>query len=172
MIQEWVKSWHICTRTYWSSIGKRCIIFSSQVSFLVHFDRDILLTRVVWKKFFDCTWKTYKTRFSGLIENMYQHRTLIERQANMSEIEESRKAREESNTQLTAILEGQEQTRRDAVRNWLRPASFESDQNYYSGIRAEYPNTGKWLLDHENFKLWFDPRFPSIPPLLWLNGFP
>ncbi|KAF4631381.1 hypothetical protein G7Y89_g6756 [Cudoniella acicularis] len=121
---------------------------------------------------FEATWKTYKTRFSGLIENMSQHRTLIERQANLSEIEESRKAREESNKQQTAILEGQEQSRRDAVRNWLRPASFKSDQDYYSGIRAEYPNTRKWLLAHENFKLWFDPQFPSIPPLLWLNGKP
>jgi len=103
---------------------------------------------------------------------MSQYRSLIEKQANLSEIEETRRVREESNANFKTIIEGQDYLRRQAVYNWLRPASVESDQDYFTEIRTEYPHTGRWLLEHEKFKLWFDPQFPAIPPLLWLNGIP
>jgi hypothetical protein len=131
-----------------------------------------LLIIVVWKKLYHATWKTFKTRFSGLIENMSQHRSLIERQAELSEIEEARKAREKSDANFKTIIESQAHLRRQAVYNWFRAPSVESDQHHFSGIREEYPHTGRWLLALENFKNWFDPQFPSIPPLLWLNGKP
>ncbi|KAH8652695.1 hypothetical protein BGZ60DRAFT_533558 [Tricladium varicosporioides] len=126
----------------------------------------------MWKQLFEATWKTYRTKFSGLIENMHQHKSLIDRQATLSDIEESRKARTEINEQLAAVRESQNQAGRDTVKNWLRPASFQSDQDRYSRVRDEYPNTGKWLLAHESFKSWFDPVYAAIPPLLWLNGKP
>lgn len=132
----------------------------------------LLLIRAVWRQLYHATWKTFKTRFSGLLENMSQHRLLIERQAQLSEIEEARNARERNETSFNTIIENQDHLRRQAVYNWFRAPSVESDQDHFSGIRTEYPQTGRWLLTLENFKLWFDPQFPSIPPLLWLNGKP
>jgi hypothetical protein len=131
-----------------------------------------LLKILVWKQLYNATWKTYKARFSDLIENMSQNRSLIERQANLSEIEAARNAREESEAHMRTLNETQDHIRRQAVYQWLRAANVETDQHHFSGIRAEYPQTGKWLLALENFRHWFDPLFPSIPPMLWLNGKP
>lgn len=132
----------------------------------------LLLTRLVWKKLYHATWKTFKTRLSGLIESMSQHRSLIERQAQLSEIEEARKAREINEANFQVTFEAQDHFRRQAVNNWFRAPSVESDQHHFFGMRAQYPQTGRWLLELENFKQWFDPQFPTIPPLLWLNGKP
>jgi hypothetical protein len=46
---------------------------------------------------------------------MSQHRSLIERQANLSEIEDARKAREESDKNFKTIIEVQDHIRRQAV---------------------------------------------------------
>ncbi|KAG9233941.1 hypothetical protein BJ875DRAFT_377537 [Amylocarpus encephaloides] len=125
----------------------------------------------MWGKLFDATWKNFKSDFAGPIANMETHRRLIESQASLSEIEVSRKIQLDELKRDAARVEFQEDSRRATVKNWLKPASFETDHESYSRIRAEYPNTGKWLLANENFKLWFDP-YPAIPPLLWLNGMP
>jgi len=130
------------------------------------------LTYAVWKQLFNATWKTFKTRFTPLIDGMAQHREWLERQANLSEIEESRKAQENVNKNFKTIFEAEDYRRRVTVYNWFRAASVEADQDHFSRIRAEYPETGRWLLALENFKNWFDTHFPSIPPLLWINGKP
>ena len=58
------------------------------------------------------------------------------------------------------------------VHLWLKAASVDSDQYTFSKIREDYPGTGQWLLDNTLFKEWFDPQYPTIPPLLWLSGIP
>ncbi|KAK8008159.1 hypothetical protein PG991_010710 [Apiospora marii] len=58
------------------------------------------------------------------------------------------------------------------VYNWLRPTNVGLDQASLVEARAEYPGTGQWLLENKLFKEWFDPRFPTIPPLLWIIGIP
>jgi len=123
----------------------------------------------VWRQLYHATWKTFKSRFAGLMENMCQHRELVDRQANLSQIEESRRARQISDR---ISMDREDAHRLQVAFNWLRAPTIETDQHYFSEIRAEYSNTGRWLLDKPAFKLWFDPQFPAIPPLLWLNGMP
>jgi hypothetical protein len=121
---------------------------------------------------FDATWKTYKSRFSGVISNMARHRTLIESQATLSQIEDFQESRRIEDERFEAEMKNQDLHRSQAVYNWLRATSIDTDQYQLSKIRAEYPGTGRWLLDNPTFKEWFDPQFPAIPPVLWLNGIP
>ncbi|KAK6860606.1 hypothetical protein PG995_004242 [Apiospora arundinis] len=58
------------------------------------------------------------------------------------------------------------------VLNWLRPTNVNVDQAALVEARADYPGTGEWLLENPLFREWFDPRHPSIPSLLWINGIP
>lgn len=55
---------------------------------------------------------------------------------------------------------------------WLNPAPVENQQFENAKIRADYPGTGQWLLNNKTFIDWFSPLYPTIPPLLWLNGKP
>ncbi|KAF2492653.1 hypothetical protein BU16DRAFT_551492 [Lophium mytilinum] len=126
----------------------------------------------LWKQMFDATWKTYKSRFSGIISNMSRHRSLIERQATLSQIEDFQESRRIENDRFEAEIKNEELRRSHSVYNWLNATSIDTDQYHLSKIRADYPGTGRWLLANPTFHDWFNPQFGAIPPLLWLNGIP
>ncbi|RYP73035.1 hypothetical protein DL771_003903 [Monosporascus sp. 5C6A] len=66
----------------------------------------------------------------------------------------------------------QESQRLGDVRTWLHATNCAKEQERYSDIRREYTGTGRWLLDNQSVKKWMDPIYPTVPPLLWLNGIP
>ncbi|KAK8068838.1 hypothetical protein PG994_005454 [Apiospora phragmitis] len=123
------------------------------------FQRIILryFQQPLWQTVFSESWKTCKSRFPGIIRNIATRRNLIENKA--TDVEKS---------QLD------EQTLRQIrdVHNWLRPTNVDIDQAALLEARADYPGTGQWLLENTLFKEWFDPQFPTIPTLLWINGIP
>lgn len=133
---------------------------------------------IEWIKLFDYTWDTCKSRCSSIVDNIARHRSLIEAQAgssdqtNYSHPEIPHKSYQTDYFRLESELNGEDLHRLWTVNNWLRAANVEDDQNRFSKTRAEYPGTGEWLLENKYFKEWFDPQYPAIPPLLWLNGIP
>jgi hypothetical protein len=74
--------------------------------------------------------------------------------------------------QTRTEIENEDLKRRQAVYTWLKSIDMEYEQYYFAKIRAQYPSTGRWLLDHTTFKEWFDPQFTTLPTLLWLHGNP
>jgi len=103
---------------------------------------------------------------------MSRHRSLIETQANISQIEEFQESRRIDNDRFETHMRNEELARSRALHSWLKPADVESDQYHFSKLRAEYPGTGKWLLKQKAFEEWFNPQYANVPPLLWLNGIP
>ncbi|KAI0192374.1 hypothetical protein EV127DRAFT_426763 [Xylaria flabelliformis] len=125
-----------------------------------------------WHQVFSESWDACKSRFSSIISNIARHGSLIESQASRTQIEEfQEKILDCRETEDNQINEQDLQRIRDTHR-WLRGANVEIDQDDYAKTRAQYPGTGRWFLENPFFKEWFDPRFPTIPPLLWLNGIP
>lgn len=121
---------------------------------------------------FSESWKTCKSRFPGIIRNIAQRRSLIESQASPSQIEEVREHIQHSRQDEEREFDEQTLRRIRDVLNWLRPTNVDVDQAALVKARADYPDTGQWLFENTLFKEWFDPRYPTIPPLLWLNGIP
>ncbi|KAF6824282.1 zinc finger protein [Colletotrichum musicola] len=120
------------------------------------------------KQLFHATWKTYKTRFSDLIQSLSHHRLLLLGQTTLSE------ARRVRNAEETRI--GDERAERDCrlrreLSVWLQSANTKNDHHRFQAIRSEFPTSGHWLFDKPEFKSWFN-IFPPIPGLLWLNGIP
>jgi hypothetical protein len=103
---------------------------------------------------------------------MDQYRSLIESQTSLSQIEAFQGSRRIEYHRFETETKKEDRSRLHAVTNWLRATIVEVDQTDLSEIRKEYPGTGQWLLGNTTFKEWFDPLFPTIPPLLWLNGAP
>jgi len=126
----------------------------------------------VWRQLFQATWKTHRTRFDDLVRGISRHRDLIINQANFSRIEASLDERRIRDKQFRDIAEAESNRKLRELQGWLRAANVANDQHELSKLRAEYPGTGRWLLDNPKFKDWFEPLCQSIPPVLWLNGVP
>lgn len=125
-----------------------------------------------WMQLFKDTWKTPKLRFSSIVSEIGRHRSLVESEASPSQIEDFHGSRRTEDHRFKSEMKDEDLRRSQAVYNWLRATNIETDQFHFSEIRKENPDAGRWLLENRSFKKWFDPRFPAIPPLLWLNGIP
>ncbi|RYP46658.1 hypothetical protein DL768_007171 [Monosporascus sp. mg162] len=134
--------------------------------------RVTLTVPPVWKQLFHATWDTYKSRFGPLIDNIRGHGALIQTQATLSQIEAFQRDAELRDAKFRSISEMQESQRLSDLKTWLHATSCANEQKRYSDIRQEFPGTGRWLLDNQSIKEWMDPKYPTIPPLLWLNGIP
>ncbi|KAK7598537.1 hypothetical protein V3481_000161 [Fusarium oxysporum f. sp. vasinfectum] len=127
---------------------------------------------LVWERLFDINWKTIKGGLLSIISNIIRHRDAIQNQANQSQMTDSEESHTEPVSQSDPFMEESYRPQLLAVCHWLRPIDPAADQARFSKIRSEYPGTGRWLLDNETFKGWFDLRYARIPPLLWLTGLP
>lgn len=127
---------------------------------------------IVWKQLWHATWKTQQSRFSNIISGMARHRALIESQAGLVQIADSQESRRLVDDRHNAEVQHESLRRSRTVFNWLRAPDVDGNQYNLTKTRADNPGTGRWLLDNQAFKDWFDPNYPKIPPLLWLNGIP
>jgi hypothetical protein len=125
----------------------------------------------VWKQLFHATWKSFRTQFSGILENLRRHRRLVEGQANLAQFEEFQRARVTAEAEFRNLQDAEQRHRRITVRDWLSAANTDIDQEKGANVRSDYPNTGRWLLANHHMQAWLNPEFCSTP-LLWLNGIP
>ncbi|KAK8879908.1 zinc finger protein [Apiospora arundinis] len=141
---------------------------------ILEFHRQALkyFQQPMWKQLFQATWDTYKSRFTPLIDNIRGHGHLIQAQAAVSQIEEFRRNQDLWNAQLNETKESQEAQRLIHLKTWLDPPNVENDQHELCKIWKNCPGSGQWLLDNRSLKEWIDPHYPTIPPLLWINGIP
>ncbi|KAF5628959.1 zinc finger C2H2-type integrase DNA-binding protein [Fusarium sp. NRRL 52700] len=126
----------------------------------------------LWERLFDVNWKTIKGGLLSIISNIVRHRDAIQNQANQSQMTASEETYTEPVFESDPFGEENYRPQRLAVCHWLRSIDPAADQDLFSKVRAEYPGTGRWLLDNEDFKGWFNPLYARIPPLLWLTGLP
>ena len=57
------------------------------------------------------------------------------------------------------------------MRDWLSAATVFKDQEHATETRADYPNSGRWLLTRGPMKSFLDPQSCTMP-LLWMTGKP
>jgi hypothetical protein len=96
---------------------------------------------------------------------------LIENQASLISYEEIRSIRINTEAQAIQRRQADLEWRQITVRNWLGTSNHMHEQEKGAAIRAEFPTSGDWLLQQDQFKAWFDRDYCSAP-LLWLNGKP
>lgn len=121
---------------------------------------------------FDESWNTCKARCSSIVIRIARRRSLIESQASPPQIEEVRDSIQQDRENEDLEVHQHDLKRTRDVFNWLKPTNVDIDQDTFIQARADYPSTGHWLLEDSAFKDWFDLRYATIPPLLWLNGIP
>ncbi|KAF3764220.1 hypothetical protein M406DRAFT_339885 [Cryphonectria parasitica EP155] len=123
------------------------------------------------KQLLQATWKTYKTRFDPIVDDIERHSLRLQVQTTTSHI------RNESR-QLRAIIVEQEGQRLRDLYQWLRSptngaqSSIDNDHHHYRTLCDEDPENNRWLLEKRAFREWIEPISLMKPPLLWINGIP
>jgi hypothetical protein len=102
---------------------------------------------------------------------MTRHRELIERRANLEQIQESRDARLQSQASFAVLEREANLAKTLAVVNWLSAADAGLDQEDFAGKRQVVPDSGRWILEESKVKNWLEPADSSLP-IFWLNGIP
>jgi hypothetical protein len=125
-----------------------------------------------WEQLFSATWKNHKSKFEGLIHRMKRHHDLVKGQASLSQFRAFQAAREEEDKRHQGRADNEELRQYRDVYAWLKPVNISDEQSKLRHLRADCPRTGQWLTKNETFEKWIDPKFPTIPALLWLNGQP
>ncbi|KAF4628757.1 hypothetical protein G7Y89_g9399 [Cudoniella acicularis] len=130
-----------------------------------------LFKRRTWKHLFRSTWKDFQTRFQYIIDDLQNHKMLVESQANILQIRDSQIEREAARKAFADIKEEERKTKYFRVLNWLSATEVILDQEAAALARKEYPTTGNWILDNNIIKAWTHVR-NTVAPLVWINGIP
>ena len=102
---------------------------------------------------------------------MTRHRELIERTANLEQIQEARDARLQLQTSLASFEREQNLAKTITVVNWLSAADAALDHEDFAAKRHYVPDSGRWILEEQKIKDWLDPMESSVP-IFWINGIP
>ncbi|KAF4968621.1 hypothetical protein FSARC_3996, partial [Fusarium sarcochroum] len=164
-------------------------VFISQSDFqqtLAVFYADILtfhkyaykfVRRSGWKLMFSTSWGRFERRFANILEDLRQHGSLIDLEANARDIAEAkemrndiRKWREESENKVHAQETEENSKQYESIVSWLKVN--ESDQlaifDSISSEASEYQGTCGWILRNPKIRSWADSK-PDTPAL-WLKG--
>ena len=120
---------------------------------------------------FQATWKNLRTKFSRIIKSFQSHRLLLESQANLLQFAEFRQSQSDAQMTYRSLKGAEDRKKRFVVRDWLSAASTAEDQYNHRMDRAEYQDTGRWILKNALIRAWCDHTIPSTPTL-WLSGIP
>jgi hypothetical protein len=117
---------------------------------------------------FHATWKQFDSKFGHILNNMRQHKLLVENKANLIEFEQAREARIRTEKEFQSLETREGLRRKEYLATWLAAADVEADQDHGHLSREGRPQSGRWLLAKPTFKAW------SIysAPLLWIHGTP
>ena len=129
---------------------------------------------IAWKQLFRSSWKTFRTQFQYILSSLSRHKHLVESQASLLEYEQSRVARLDAQNSFEDIAKAERSRRFLAVTEKIRPPNTLTDHEGATEIRQEYPESGRWILQHPCLKDWKDFTCPKSPPttVLWINGIP
>lgn len=129
---------------------------------------------------FDSLWKTFDSRFQGILKSLKKHRDLIDHEANIIDITEARLWRSEQlqyikqwRAERADDLDRAERERCSAqtreVLAWLDP-SEEHEDVLARLLRAGDSTDDHWALKEKSILSWIEQG--QDPLVLWLNGKP
>lgn len=126
---------------------------------------------LVWRQAFDALWKRFDTKFAYILNNIKQHKILLERQANLAEFAEARKGRDLAARNFESLEKEALLQRKAFLGRWLAAVDASEDLEKGQEARTSNPNSGRWLLKKSHFRSWLDLDRPS-DSMLWIHGKP
>ncbi|KAK0115664.1 hypothetical protein ONS95_000067 [Cadophora gregata] len=130
-----------------------------------------VLKRPTWRQLFRSAWKDFESRFQRLVDDLQNHKILIQNHASVIHIQEMQRERAFVRNEFRLAEEARSQRKRLDVVTWLSAFDPILDHEAAMTARIMYPSSGRWLLQESKMKAWLDHNIGSSP-LLWMNGIP
>jgi hypothetical protein len=124
----------------------------------------------VWRRVFQATWATYKTRFQPIVDDLYRHKDLLEGRVTFTQLETIITNGEKTLQEFQRQQKDEDIAKYRAVQAWLSNPDVQTDHESIARVRYDSPEAGSWLLHHPLFQPWQDGTSDTL--LLWLNGIP
>ena len=119
-----------------------------------------------------CTSKRLEIALRGICDNIRQHKSLVENQAQIEHYIESQESQKRLNDQLLKMQQQEQRKQMFSIKEWLSPADYKNDHERYVEVHREYSQTGQWLLRAAQVKKWLTLSNEPEPWQLWLYGIP
>jgi hypothetical protein len=129
-----------------------------------------MLTYTALAQIFSRTWKTYRTRFQYIIDDIKRRKELIESGANAVQFQMLEKSLALAEAESQQQREVHDREKMSFVRDWLAAAPVQEDHEENQRVRNAHTGSCEWVLGTTRFQTWED--FDSDSPLLWIHGIP
>jgi hypothetical protein len=137
----------------------------------LHNSQAIILTfDTAWHILFDSLWKSFETRFDGILVRLSKHKELLFKEAVTIDIVEARQWR----TRALEDLENREK-KRDAIHlhdtlAWLNVHQQDEGDEFDRLLRKRQPGTCEWIFKRSEFESWA--KEAHADRVLWVKGIP
>jgi hypothetical protein len=120
--------------------------------------------------FFDSLWKSFDSRFNGILESLAKHKELLTKEAVTIDLVEARSWR----AKLQEDLENREKQRSDTYIHdtiaWLNISTTDQVDELETLLSKRLDGTCQWIFQNSKFKTWKDDAHGE--PVLWVKGIP
>lgn len=127
---------------------------------------------------FNSVWKTFRAKFSPVVNSLKRHRELLEKvksTATYGELQKIGNAVQQSidkgNEELKHILNGIQQQKKQILEKLGSDQASRNEKGHRRMPEQRFPASGDWILQDPLFTRWFDVKELSNN-ILYLNGMP
>jgi hypothetical protein len=124
-----------------------------------------------WKHLLHGIWKQFHTKFDYILNNMRQHKDLVERKASLIEFQQAQAARELAKARFRSHEEEEILRRKAYLTTWLGAADARADQEMGQLVREGHCQSGRWLLSKPQMRTWLSEQYQTSQSL-WIHGKP
>jgi adenylate kinase family enzyme len=122
-----------------------------------------------WKQSFKA--HVFRTKFDDILNDLRQHKELVERQADLIAFREAKQAQDDAQKHYEEHEEQERLRRRLFMQDWLDAPNMAAQQEKGQLTREARPRSGQWLLSRDKVKAWLDPAM-IVAACLWIHGIP
>jgi hypothetical protein len=128
------------------------------------------MVRVAWHVFFDSLWKSFDSRFNGILESLAKHKELLNKEVVTIDLVEARSWRAKQQEEIELRERRRSETYIHDAIAWLNISTTEQADELYKLLSKRLDGTCQWIFRNEKFKAWKDDAYGK--PVLWVKGIP
>jgi hypothetical protein len=107
-------------------------------------------------------WSSFDEQFAEILERLNRHTELVDKEAAAIHFSEASASHE-------LVRQGVDESRRNRIRQWLKPIDDETTFRKCERIVRDYDCSADWLFQNQDFIEW---KESGRQPVLWMTGKP
>jgi len=120
--------------------------------------------------FFDSLWKSFDSRFNGILASLAKHKELLTKEAVTIDLVEAREWRAKAQEDLDVREKKRSDTYLHDTVAWLNIATESQDDELDRLLSKRLDGTCEWIFRNAKMKEWKDDAHGE--PVLWVKGIP